>query len=60
MIADGATVTIRNVDFSGNLNYIVGTLGHATIVLPSRLPNKEHPPPQQKKRDPAASLLFVP
>lgn len=33
MIADGATVTLRNVDLSGNLDYIVGTLGHATIVL---------------------------
>lgn len=33
MIADGATVTLRNVDLSGNLDYIVGTLGDATIVL---------------------------
>lgn len=33
MIADGATVTLRDVDLSGNLDYIVGTLGHATIVL---------------------------
>lgn len=33
MIADGATVTLRNVNLSGNLDYIVGTLGNATIVL---------------------------
>ena len=33
MIAPGATVTLRNVNLSGNLDYIVGTQGDATIVL---------------------------
>lgn len=33
MIAAGATVTFRDINLSGNLNYIVGTEGDATIVL---------------------------